>query len=206
VLDSGDKNGVVRIDPNLYCRPMKNMIRRIALALLFVAASVAYGGVPPVNVTVADSGGKAAFKGTTNASGAFATANLKPGNYVVQFVSNSAATKGHHYAIVVSAGKKKVAASAVPGEKLAGGGVAMKVDVGPGLNITGQVAAEASGAVKNGKKMVWIGSKVGSNMPGHWVEEDSPEAKEARVRGTLDLGKAQDRSADPHQEGFAPGH
>jgi len=185
---------------------MKSIIRSTALALLFAAVSFAHGGVPPVSVTVADAGGKAAFKGTTNATGAFATANLKPGNYVVQFVSNSAATKGKHYAIVVSAGKKKVSASAVPGEKLAGGGVAMKVDVGPGLNITGQVATEADGAVKNGKKMVWIAAKVGSNIPGHWVEEDSPEAKEARVRGTLDLGKAQDRSADPHQESFAPGH
>src|ERR1700681_159292 len=123
---------------------MKNMIRSTVVSLLFVGACLAYGSVPALNVTVSDASGKAAFKGTTDTKGTFATAKLKPGNYVVQFNSNSAAVKGNHYAIVVSAGAKKVAANAVPGEKLAGGGVAMKVDVAAGVNITGQVAAEAN--------------------------------------------------------------
>ena len=104
---------------------------------------MAYGGVSPVNVTVSDAGGKAAFKGATNASGTFATANLKPGNYVVQF--NSTEMKSSLYAIVVSAGTKKFAAAAVPGEKFAGGGVALRVVVGAGLNITGQVAPQVDG-------------------------------------------------------------
>ena len=138
-----------------------------------------------MNVTVSDAGGNAAFKGTTNANGAFATANLKPGNYVVQLNSKSAAVKGNRYTIVVSAGKKKVSAGAVPGEKFAGGGVALKVDVGAGLNITGQVATEANGVVKNGKKMVWIPPTVGSHMPGRWVPADSPEAISAYNSGQL---------------------
>lgn len=119
---------------------MKNLIRGSLLPLALLAAWTAYGGVPPLNVTVSGDGGKAAFKGVTNAKGTFATANLKPGNYVVQFNSTSGGMKGNHYAIVVSAGTKKVAAAAVPGEKFAGGGVALKVLVGAGLNITGQVA------------------------------------------------------------------
>ena len=130
---------------------------------------MAYGAVPTINVTVSDASGKPAFKGATNANGTFATANLKPGNYVVQFNSTNAAVKGKHYAVVVSAGAKKVSANAVAGEKFAGGGVAMKVSVGAGLNITGQVSAEADGAMKSGKKMVWIPPQLGSNMPGHWV-------------------------------------
>ena len=150
----------------------------------FVAA-VAYGAVPAMNVTVSDASGKAAFKGTTNANGTFATANLKPGNYVVQFNSKSAAAKGSQYALVVSAGKKKVSANAVPGEKFTGGGVAMKVDVGAGLNITGQVAAETNGAMKNGKKMVYIPPPIGSHMPGKWVEEGSPEAVSAYDSGQI---------------------
>ena len=113
------------------------MIRSAVVSLLFIAACMAYGAVPIMSVTVSDASGKAAFKGTTDTKGTFATANLKPGDYVVQFNANSAAVKGNHYAIVVSAGKKKVTAGAVPGEKFAGGGVAMKVDVGAGLNITG---------------------------------------------------------------------
>ena len=155
---------------------MKNMIRSAVVSLLFVAACIVQAAVPAMNVTVSDAGGKAAFKGTTNTKGTFATAKLKPGNYVVQFNSNSSAVKGNQYAIVVSAGTKKVAANAVSGEKLAGGGVAMKVDVGPGLNITGQVAAELKTAMKNGKKMVWIPPQLGSNLPGHWAEEGSAEA------------------------------
>ena len=50
--------------------------------------------------------------------------------------------KGNLYAIVVSAGTKKVTAATLPGEKFAGGGVALRLVVGAGLNITGQVAPE----------------------------------------------------------------
>jgi len=164
---------------------MKKIIRSAVISFVFIAAGMANGGVPTINVTVSDAGGKAAFRGTTNTDGTFATASLKPGNYVVQFNSASGAVKGNHYAIVVSAGTKKVSAVAVPGEKFAGGGVALKVDVGGVLNITGQVAAEANGAVKNGKKMVWIAPQLGSHFPGHWVEEGSAEAVAARNAGTL---------------------
>lgn len=132
--------------PYLHYALMKNLIRGTLLFLTLLAACIGYGGVPPMNVTVSDAGGKATFKGATNASGAFATSNLKPGNYVVQFNSTSAAVKGKHYALVVSAGTKKIVANAVPGEKFGGGGVAMKVDVGAGLNITGQVAPETDRA------------------------------------------------------------
>jgi hypothetical protein len=121
---------------------MKNLIRGTLLSLVLLAACMAHGGVSPINVTVSDAGGKAAFKGVTNAKGTFATANLKPGNYVVQFNSTYGGMKGSLYAIVVSAGTKKVAAAAVAGEKFAGGGVALRVVVGAGLNITGQVAPE----------------------------------------------------------------
>lgn len=179
---------------------MKNTIRSTALSLLLIAASIAYGGVPAVNVTVSDPSGKGAYNGTTNASGVFATSNLKPGNYVVQFNSKSGAMKGNHYAIVVSAGKKKVAASAVPGEKFAGGGVALKVDVGAGLKITGQVAAETKGAVKDGKKMVWVPPMLGSNMPGRWVEEGSAEHAASKSRGTIrteNVQSMQDNASNP---------
>jgi hypothetical protein len=63
---------------------MKNLIRSAALSL-FLAAGLAYGAVPALNVTVSDASGKTAFKGTTSAKGTFSTAKLKPGNYSVQF-------------------------------------------------------------------------------------------------------------------------
>jgi Carboxypeptidase regulatory-like domain len=179
---------------------MKKIIRSTVLSLVLTAVGAAYGAaVPALNVIVSDSSGKAAFKGTTNAKGTFATASLKPGNYAVQF-NSAAAMKGTNYTIVVSAGTKKVSAAGVAGEKFAKGGVALKVDVGPGLNISGQVAAEAAGASKNGKKMVWIAPHVGSNMPGHWVEEDSAEAKEAKTAGNMSkdsLQRMQEKAVNP---------
>jgi hypothetical protein len=114
----------------------------------------------------------------------------------VQFNSPSGGVTGN-YAIVVSAGTKKVSAAGVAGEKFAKGGVALKVDVGAGLNITGQVAGEVAGASKNGKKMVFIPPQAGSHMPGKWVEEDSAEAKQARSSGNMrsqDVNNLQEKS------------
>lgn len=180
---------------------MKNMIRNTVISFVLVVATIAYGDIPAMNVTVSDTGGKAAFKGATTTNGAFATPKLQPGNYVVQLNSKSSALKGKHYAVVVSAGKKKVSANDVPGEKFVGGGVALKVDVGAGLNITGQIAAEENAPVsKNGKKMVWIPPILGSNMPGHWVEEDSAEAKTSKVRTHMSketIQRMQEKSYNP---------
>jgi hypothetical protein len=120
---------------------MKNLFPTFGLCLFLVAASVADAGVPSMNVTVSDSSGKAAFKGATKDDGGFETAKLQPGNYVVQFAAKNSSVKGGQYSIVIAAGKKKVVANAVAGEKLLGGGVAMKVEVGAGLNIAGQVVA-----------------------------------------------------------------
>ena len=158
---------------------MKTSARNILLSVLLVAATTAFGALPPVDVTVSDASGKVAFRGKTGANGTFSTPKLQPGNYVVQF--NSSKVKGDH-AIVVSAGKKKVTADAVAAEKFAKGGIAMRVDVGSGLNITGQVAevgvAEAGAGnakvkIINGKRYVWVGSEMGSNLGGRWVEEGS---------------------------------
>lgn len=164
---------------------MKNMIRSTVASLVLAATCMAYGAVPSLNVTVSDASGKAAFKGTTNSQGTFSTSKLKPGNYVVQFNSPGSGIKGS-YTIVVSAGTKKVSANGIGGERFAKGGVALKVDVGNGLNIAGQVAAETAGASKNGKKMVWIPPQAGSHMPGHYAEEGSPDAVAAKTSGNLD--------------------
>src|SRR5436190_23308858 len=130
---------------------MKKRISILVVSLFVAVAAVVHGEAPPLTVTVSDSSGKAAFKGLTNANGSFATPKMKPGNYVVQFNAKNAPAKGSKYAIVVSAGQKKVTANGVAAEKFSAGGVAMKVDVGNGLNITGQVAAEGVGPMsKNG--------------------------------------------------------
>lgn len=182
---------------------MKNVIRTLVTSLALVVASISYGAVPAINVAVADASGKTAYKGATDSKGAFATPKLPQGNYAVQFTSKSA-PKGSHYTLVVSAGSKKVAANAIAGEKLAGGGVAMKIAVGAGLNITGQVAAEDKNSAPmghNGKPMVWIPKKLGSNIAAHWAESDSAEAKEAMTQSSYSSKNLQDRQ----NQGSSPG-
>jgi hypothetical protein len=182
---------------------MKNMIRNSFVVLMLGIASIAYGAVPSINVMVADSSGKAAYKGATDAKGSFATGTLKTGNYTVQFNSKSA-PKGGKYAFVISAGKKKVSANAIEAEKLAAGGVAMKIEVGAGLNISGQVVAEDKNSAPmghNGKPMVWIPKKLGSNIAAHWAESDSGEAKEVLSSSSMsrqDLQNRQSQGIAPH--------
>jgi len=177
---------------------MKHLIRTSLLTIIFFTVPTAFGSVPALKVTVSDSAGKVAFKGMTNTSGAFATKNLPAGNYVVQFNATDSTLKGQALNFVVSSGKKKVTAQAIAGDKLLTGGVAMKVDVGANLNITGQASSSTVSAKtdpKTGKKLVYIKPRTGSNMGGRWVPEDSAEAIEARQLGELrneDMRKWQD--------------
>jgi hypothetical protein len=160
------------------------MNKRITLFSVFMAAaSLAYGAMAPVDVTISDASGKVAYKGKTNSAGSFATPKLHSGEYVVQFSSSDLA-KGD-YALAVLAGKEKLGAEAVPAEKFGKGGVAMKVKVGGDMNVsgwvsTGKVADTASGTkvkVVNGKRWFWVNGSTGSNLGGHWVEEGTPEAR-----------------------------
>jgi len=161
---------------------------------------MAFAAIPPLTVVVSDSAGKEAYKNSISAKGSFATGALKPGEYVVQFQSKGADTKGT-YALVVSAGVKKVTADSVDGAKFAAGGIAMKINVGSGLNITGQVSDAVKTMVdKNGKKMVWIPKKLGSNLPAHWAAADSPEAKEAMTQGSYSTKNIMDKQA----QGISP--
>ncbi|MDQ6622569.1 MAG: T9SS type A sorting domain-containing protein [Verrucomicrobiota bacterium] len=171
-------------------------------ALLLGLASAAYGDVPAMDVTVFNAGGQVAFKGGMNADATFATGNLDPGNYVVQFNARNAAVKNNQFLLVVSAGKRKVIADGVPGRTLMAGGAAMKVNVGPGAKITGQIANDQTEAgagsskyrVIDGQRYVWLSSALGSNLGGHWVEEGSPPGGNLTQLTTDDLRKKQDRS------------
>src|SRR4051812_43617302 len=173
------------------------IIVRAFVASLLASASVAFA-LPQLTVTVADSAGAQAFKGATDPKGTFATGTLKPGQYVVQF--NAKTVAAGEYALVVSAGKKKVTAGSVPGAKFTGGGVAMRIDVGSGLNIAGQITTGLDMKMgPDGKKMVWIPKQLGSNLPAHWAPADSAEAKAASAAGSLSTKTIMDQQA--HQDG-----
>lgn len=162
---------------------MKKIISVTVLSLL-LATVVAYGGIPAINVIVSDAGSKLAYKGKTGANGTFATGNLAPGKYTVQFHCDG--NMPGNYALVISAGKQKVVADSVPGSKFSQGGVALRVDVGNGLNITGQVStgkeasantsSDAKVKIVNGKRYIWKGPETGSHFSGHWEEEGRASA------------------------------
>lgn len=161
--------------------------------VLAVAACSAYAAAPQISVIISDSSGRAAYKGITDANGVFTTAALKPGNYVVQFKSSSEAIKASDYALVIAAGKKKVTADSVAGEKFTGGGVAMRIELGSSESISGQVADAATTLDAEGRRLVWVSQKLGSHLPGHWASEDSSDAKEAKTQLNFSRKDLQDR-------------
>jgi hypothetical protein len=177
-------------------------------ALLLGVASIASAGVPRMEVTVLDAGGKVEFKGATNADGTFATASLQPGHYVVELNTKSAAAKGSQYLLVVSAGKKKVIATGIPGEIFMRGGGAVKVNVGPGLKITGQVADEkivAGGLnyrVVGGQRFVWVTAELGSNVHGRWVEESLAPSRNITLLSTTGIKKLQEKGGEGSMIGW----
>jgi hypothetical protein len=155
-----------------------------------------------MEVTVLDASGKVEFKGTTNADGTFATANLQPGQYVVQLNTKSAAVKRSQYLLVVSAGKKKVIATDIPGEIFMGGGGAVKINVGPGLKVTGQIADEqvmAGGLnvrVIGGQRFVWVTAELGSNVGGRWIEEGLAPSRNITQLKTDGVKKFQEKGGE----------
>ena len=176
---------------------MKHFMRSVIFLPILLAASVAFA-VPSMKVTVFDASGKVAFHGATNTSGTFSTGALQPGRYIVQFNSKGAgAVTGSQYALIVSAGSKKVVADIVPGEKFLHGGVAMRIEVGSGLRIAGQMLEGALARIdpKTGHKLVWLRPTIGSNMQGHWVPADSAQLIPALNSGEIrreDVVKWQD--------------
>jgi hypothetical protein len=169
---------------------------------LTVLLSTAHGGIPAIKVIVSDSSGKVAFKGVTKADATFATGALPAGDYVIQFGSKRAELKGNQYLLVVSAGNKKVIADAVAGEQFAGGGVAMRLKVAPGLQISGQVATQGSTLVQgltkvrviNGQRYVWVQSSLGSNLGPHWEAESIANAKNVSYLSHEKMIKMQDNA------------
>jgi hypothetical protein len=197
-----------------------NLIRNGILGLALIVASMAYGAIPAMSVTVFDGNGKVAFKRALSSDGVFSTGNLPAGNYVVQFNSNSADVKNKSYLLVVSAGTKKVIADSVSGGQFSGGGVAMKIAVGATRTITGQVAPDQVATTTDGPKMrvvdgqryVWIKGGMGSNLGDHWESADLAKAHNVVALPKDKIQKMQDHSFEGsmlnrHERYYeSPGH
>ena len=184
----------------------KQMLIKFPLVCLALAAflNTAYGGIPSMHVTVFDATEKVVFKQAIRSDATFATGSLPAGKYVVQFNTESAAVKGRQYLLVVSAGQKKVIADAVTGETLTGGGAAMKIQVGRGLQISGQVlndeAIANEGGPKyrtiDGKRYVWRRAQIGTNLGGRWEEAITSPTRMVIVWNRDELQKRMDRGGE----------
>ncbi|HVF70423.1 MAG TPA: carboxypeptidase-like regulatory domain-containing protein [Chthoniobacterales bacterium] len=158
---------------------------KVSVAFLFAAFAVSssFGGaqargVAGVDVVVKQNPSKRAV---TDAGGNFAFDGLAPGAYVVSFrapksrgdtksANTDKVTVATSYSIKIDGTKRPITQSGLTSDKLLGG-VDVRVELGAGARIRGQVLAGGS------KKMVWIPKELGSNIPGHWVEANSLEAK-----------------------------
>lgn len=147
---------------------MKNFSRNVLFGFLLMFAAGVYGAVPPMRVIVSDASGRLAFQGATSEDGLFATSPLRAGHYVVQFRSGQAASGDARYALVVSAGRKKVSALGIAAERFGGGGVAVKINAPAGSRLVGQVAG-GLGLRVDASNLVWVPQEVGSHLPGHWA-------------------------------------
>lgn len=162
----------------------KNMTRGIIFLFAAFAASALYceqpaRGVAGVDVIVKQNPSK---RVVTDARGTFAFNDLAPGSYTLTFRSAKAkdtktattdkVTVATSYSINIDGTKRPVKQSGLTSDKLVAG-VDVRVEVGGGAKVRGQVAAGAL------KKMVWIPKEPGSHIPGHWVEADSAEARAA---------------------------
>jgi hypothetical protein len=172
---------------------MKNMTRGILSLLVACAASVSYGGQPPrgvagVDVVVKQNPSK---RVVTDTRGSFAFDGLAPGSYTLSFrgraVANPKTMRASRtdktdsvivatsYSIKIDGAKRSVNQSGLSSDRLLAG-VDVKIEVGSGAKVRGQIAAGAL------KRMVWIPKEPGSHIPGHWAEAGSKEAERSNTQ------------------------
>jgi hypothetical protein len=163
---------------------MKHMMRVIVFLFVALPTPAIFGGETPHGIAGVDVIVKQRPRDSvvTDGRGNFAIEALAAGSYTLTFRARKAGDLTHStsdkvivatiYSIKIEGTKQPVLKGSLTTDQLLAG-VDVEVDCGPGARIRGQVSAGAS------KNMVWLPKEPGSNIPGRWVEEGSPEAKAA---------------------------
>ena len=159
---------------------MSITLRHLVFAIVFLVACAAgrAAGIPGIEITVRHTAsGKTMKQVKTDGIGNFAVGTLPEGPYTLEFRAKShPELKTKHVSITVKGALKSGSLEHVKGDQLIAG-ASLKLDLARGSNLTGQISS--------GPKMVWIPPMLGSHQPGHWVEEDSAEAKVSKNRGSI---------------------
>ena len=159
------------------------------IVLGFASAVYAASGAAAVTVTVKHKdSGKTVYRAPTDAAGKFATANLQPGSYNVEFQSaKGSGFEGKQLSISLSGGKGAPRKAYPAVGKHLRSGVAVSINLPSISTLAGEVLVtgnevpegaapagmekvRANVKVINGKRYVWVQAPIGSNMGGKWVE------------------------------------
>lgn len=177
---------------------MKNTVRHILL-LFALAGTAAYGAnMSGIDVVAKEkSTGQVVYQGKTDAAGKFTTETLAPGAYILEFRSK----QGGALQVALS-GARRAKQMTLPG------GVAFSLEITPASKVLGKVTGEpiltadqpapkGTSKVKivNGKRFVWVGPEIGSQMGGRWIPEEDAVATNpdgARRNARDNLRKMQD--------------
>jgi hypothetical protein len=71
--------------------------------------------------------------------------------------------------------------------------VPVKLFAEPNAKVTSQAATDEKTLRKERKKLVWIPKQIGSNLPAHWAEVNSAEARDAATKGGYSVEDIQNR-------------
>ena len=126
---------------------------------------------PTVDVTLRlATRGKILKQVKTDATGHFMLGTFPAGVYIMEFRARKAAeVKDQRFAIRIDGIKAKGRQVGILAKYLVGG-MGVDVETTPGTPVKGQVT---TGSLSPTKKMIWLPQEIGSNFPGHWVEEGS---------------------------------
>ena len=126
---------------------------------------------PAVDVTLRlATKGKILKRVRTDSTGHFTLGTFPGGVYIMEFrASKAAEVKDQRFAIQIDGIKAKGRQGGIMAKYLLGG-LGVDVETVAGTPVKGQVT---TGSLSPTKRMVWLPREIGSNIPGHWVEEGS---------------------------------